>query len=218
MGNLLGDNNLKYRNFFRKSSFKKDIHNGNLLLNLIYKYKPVNFLEVGVLEGATSRNICEVLNHLNNNKFNFIGIDLFRLDYEKNNAKEFTPISNKISNPIKWLYFKIILRSHPNSIKSVEHLLRKFKDSTKFYQGYSDDLLNKIKIDHIDFVFLDGGHSYETVKCDLELLIIKLKSGSIILCDDYNIEDYGVKKAVDEIKSNHYFEDLGRFSLLRIDK
>ena len=65
-----------YKFYFRKSSFKKDIKSGVLLLKLISKYKPMNFLEIGVLEGATSRNICELLNKINNKKFNYFGIDL----------------------------------------------------------------------------------------------------------------------------------------------
>ena len=52
----------------------------------------------------------------------------------------------------------------------------------------------------IEFVFLDGGHSYETVKKDLELLTSKLKKGSIIICDDYNQKEFGVFKAVNELK------------------
>jgi hypothetical protein len=209
---------LQYKTYFRKSSFKKDIDNGNLLLSLINKYKPTNFLEIGVLEGVTSRNICEALVRINPLKFTFIGIDLFGLDNEANNPKEYTPISNKISNPIKRLYFRFILRALPNSKKSVEYLLRKFSSSITLHEGYSSNILETINISNIDFVFLDGGHSYETVKSDLDLLVKKLKKNSIILCDDYNIKNYGVKKAVDEIKFQHYFEDLGRFSLLRIDK
>jgi len=59
---------LLYKTYFRKSSFKKDIQNDNLLLNLTGKYIPKNFLEIGVLEGATSRNICEALHNINKNK------------------------------------------------------------------------------------------------------------------------------------------------------
>ena len=58
-----------------------------------------------------------------------------------------------------------------------------------------------LDLEKIDFVFLDGGHSYETVKNDLEILISKLKTGKIIICDDYDQASYGVKKAVDELSS-----------------
>ena len=96
--------------------------------------------------------------------------------------------------------------------------MNKFKNSINLYKGYSRNILNKINLEEVDFVFLDGGHSYETVKEDLNILVSKLNNNSIIVCDDYNIRQYGVKKAVDEIKNELNFEDLGRFALLRIKK
>ena len=207
---------MKFKFYFRKSSFKKDTKNGNFLLEIIKKNKPLNFLEVGVLEGVTSRNVCELLYEMHNNKFTFTGIDLFGEDINTNNKKEFTPISYKISNPFKWIYFKIFLRMNPNSLECVKFLLRKFNYSVSLYKGYSKDILNKINFDKIDFVFLDGGHSYRTVKEDLVILISKLKKNSIIICDDYNVTEYGVRKAVDEIKDNCGFKDLGRFAFLKI--
>ena len=207
---------IKYRLYLRKSSFKKDIKNAQLLLQLIKEAKPSNFLEVGILEGATSRNVCELLDVIKNGDFTYTGIDLFGEDENFNNLKEFTPISKKISNPLKWIYFKLILKMNPYSKECVEHLLKKFKKSIKIYKGYSKDILKQINLNKIDFVFLDGGHSYETVKDDLGILTSNLKKGSIIVCDDYNISQYGVKKAVDEIKENYEFKDYGRFSFLKI--
>ena len=207
-----------FKFYYRKSSFKKDIKNGIYLLDLVSKFKPKNFLEIGVLEGVTSRNVCELLNKINNGNFNFVGIDLFGDDIKENNIKEFTPISYKIKNPLKWIYFKIILRMRPNSKECVEFLLKKFKKSIQIFKGYSKDILKTIDLKDIDFVFLDGGHSYKTVKDDLSLLTSHLKKDSIILCDDYNIDHYGVRKAVDEIKANYLFEDLGRFAFIKIKK
>ena len=69
--------------------------------------------------------------------------------------------------------------------------------------------------DDVDFCFLDGGHTYETVKNDLNIILNKIKKKSLILIDDYNQSHYGVKKAVDEIKDNYYHEVLGRFILIR---
>ena len=67
------------------------------------------------------------------------------------------------------------------------------------YKGFSDTELPKIDMSKIDMVFLDGGHSYETVKNDLILIIKGIKKGKIIICDDYDQVHYGVKKAVDEL-------------------
>ena len=105
---------------------------------------------------------------------------------------------------------------NPNSKECVEYLLKKFKKSINLYKGYSKNVLSQINLKNIDFVFLDGGHSYETVKEDLNILTSNLQRKSIIICDDYNISHYGVKKAVDEIKGNYEFKDLGRFSFLKI--
>ena len=205
-----------FKFYFRKSSFKKDTKNGFYLLKLINELRPKNFLEIGILEGVTSRNVCEYLNKINNGDFNFIGVDLFGDDLIENNKKEFTPISYKINNPLRWIYFKIILRMDPNSKECVEYLLKKFQKTVKIFKGYSKDVLRKIDLKSIDFVFLDGGHSYETVKEDLNILTSNLKKNSVIICDDYNINHYGVKKAVDEIKSDFIFKDLGRFAFLKI--
>ena len=209
---------VKYKFYFRKSSFKKDIDNGNFLLDLIKEHKPAHFLEIGVLEGVTSRNTCELLNIIHKGDFKYTGIDLFGNGSKNNNHKEFTPISNKISNPLKWIYFKLLLRIDPNSLQGVKMLLNKFRKSVSLHKGYSKNLLNIINLKDVDFAFLDGGHSYETVKEDINILTKNLPNNSIIVCDDYNISQYGVKKAVDEIKNKHEFKNLGRFAFLRIKK
>ena len=58
----------------------------------------------------------------------------------------------------------------------------------------------------IDYVFLDGGHDYETVKNDLENCMLVVKNNGTILCDDYNLSYApGVKKAIDEfVKKNNF--------------
>ena len=63
----------------------------------------------------------------------------------------------------------------------------------------------------IDFVFLDGGHHYETVKNDLMNCKEVLENNGTILCDDYDLSYApGVKKAIDEFidKNNYNFELL----------
>ena len=64
----------------------------------------------------------------------------------------------------------------------------------------------KIDMSKIDFVFLDGGHEYNTVVNDLNLCIDVLKFNGTILCDDYNLGSApGVKKAIDEfVKTNSF--------------
>jgi hypothetical protein len=191
--------NFKY--YFRKSSFKKDIASANILLDQIESFKPKNFLEVGVFQGVTSRNICEKLNLINNGNFSFHGIDIFEDTNKAVDNKEKTIKHNKLSNPIKHLIFNIILKKDLYSIDSIYKFLNKFKDSVNLYKGFSDTELPKVGLSEIDMIFLDGGHSYETVSNDLSLILKEIKKGKVIICDDYDQTSYGVKKAVDELKN-----------------
>ena len=191
--------NFKY--YFRKSSFKKDIKSANILLEQIEKYKPKNFLEVGVFQGVTSRNICEKLNLINDGNFLFHGIDIFEDTNSSIDNKEMTIKHNKLSNPLKHLIFNIILKKDLFSIESVYEFLNKFKDNIHLYKGFSDTQLSKVDLSKIDMIFLDGGHSYETVSSDLSLILKEIKKGKVIICDDYDQTSYGVKKAVDELQN-----------------
>ena len=196
----------KYKLYFRKTSFKKDLESANLLLDQIYKNRPKNFLEVGVFQGVTARNVCEVLKEIYQNEFKYIGIDLFSSSNLPLDNKEGTLKHSKISNPFKNFYFNFLRKENLNSKKAVSRLLKKFNNNISLYEGYSDKILNSIDISYIDMVFLDGGHSYETVKKDLKILITKLKKNKIIICDDYDQKKFGVKRAVDEFRLEYKIE------------
>ena len=191
---------MSFKYYFRKSSFKKDIESANILLDQVEFYKPKNFLEVGVFQGVTSRNICEKLNIINDGKFSFHGIDIFEDTNNTVDKKEMTTKHNKLSNPFKHILFNIILKKDLFSIDSIYEFLKRYKDNVHLYKGFSDTELLKVDLSAIDMIFLDGGHSYETVSSDLSLILKKIKKGKVIICDDYDQTTYGVKKAVDELK------------------
>ena len=193
---------MKYKKYFRKTSLKqKGI--GELFLKEIASEKPKNFLEIGVFHGVTARNVCELLYSIHKSDFKYVGLDLFGVSDE--NQHETIPNTN-FSNPFKNFYFKIIKRLDPYSITAVEELLSKFKDNIHLIQGNSKDILKKIDMSKIDYVFLDGGHHYETVKNDLNQCIPVLENNGTILCDDYDLSYApGVKKAIDEfVKINNF--------------
>ena len=191
--------NMKFKYYFRKSSFKKDIDSANILLEQIEIYKPQNFLEVGVFQGVTSKNVCEKLHEINEENFLFHGIDVFEDTDSNFDNHEKTVKHNRLSNPLKHLIFNIILKKNLFSIESIYVFLKKFKNNVNLYKGFSDTELLKIDMSKIDMIFLDGGHSYETVKNDLFLILKGIKKNKIIICDDYDQKNYGVKKAVDEL-------------------
>ena len=185
---------MKFKKYLRKTSLKKEI-DGNYLLNHIKKAKPKNFLEIGVFHGVTSRNVCEMLYLLHGNGFKFTGIDLF--SHEVVSKDEHIP-KTKFSNPLKTIYYNYIIRLNPYSHQSVLKLLKKFEKNINIIKGNSNKILKEIPI-IFDYVFLDGGHKYETIKNDLKNLTQVINNGGIILCDDYNLSYApGVKKAIDD--------------------
>ena len=195
---------VEFKKYWRKTSFK-NIEDGVYLLNHIAQLKPKNLLEVGVFHGVTSRNICELLYSIHGNDFKFTGIDLF----EKNtkNIEDEIPPQTTFSNPLKTFYYNYIERLDPYSLESVLKLLKKFKININIIKGNSNQILKEIDVYTFDYVFLDGGHKYETVKNDLNNLTNVIKHNGVIVCDDYNLNYApGVKKAINEYVFNNNFE------------
>tara|TARA_B100000161_G_C33537869_1_gene409253 strand:- start:748 stop:1389 length:642 start_codon:yes stop_codon:yes gene_type:complete len=177
---------MKYKYFWRKSGLKKPY--GDNILELINEYNPKNVLEVGVFCGVTARNICELLDKNHKNSFSYIGVDLFG-NNKASSDDEIEPLflkNQKFSNPFKTLFYNYIKKENLNSIESVHKLLKKFGDKIKLIQGDTREILENLSLESIEFVFLDGGHSYETVMNDLNILEKKLRKNAIILCDDYD--------------------------------
>ena len=208
---------MKYKKYFRKTSLKQKGH-GDFLLDEIRKEQPKIFLEIGVFHGVTARNICELLHQTHKNDFKYIGLDLFVENEE--NKNEVIP-NNKFNNPLKRIYYKYIKKQNPYSIEAVRDLLKKFEKNVHLIQGNSNKVLKKIDMGKIDYVFLDGGHEYNTVKNDLDNCIEVIKKGGTILCDDYNLGSApGVKKAIDEfvLKNQLNIEILCENRFARIQK
>ena len=158
--------------------------------------KPKKFLEIGIFQGVTARNICELLYKIHDNNFKYIGVDKFDLDEKTNN--EIIP-SNNFKNPLKQFYYQYIIKENPYSLKSVKNLLKKFDKNIEIIKGDSKIVLPKIDLSDINYVFLDGGHSYDTVINDLINCKIVVENNGVILCDDYDLSYApGVKKAIDE--------------------
>jgi len=193
---------LKYRKYFRKTSLKQKGH-GETFLKEVFDKKPKSFLEIGVFHGVTARNVCELLYQIHGIDFKYVGLDLF----EKSDENKFEVIpSTNFKNPFKKFYHQYITRQDPYSIEAVSNLLKKFKDQVHLIKGNSNQVVKKMDMSKIDFVFLDGGHEYNTVVNDLNSCIDVLKFNGSILCDDYNLGSApGVKKAIDEFVKNNNF-------------
>jgi len=213
--------NFKFKKYWRKTGLNEEW--GSLLLNIVSEKKPKNFLEVGVFCGVTSRNVCELLNTIHNGDFSYTGFDLFgeKTDQELNEAEPEYIKNQKFSNPLKHIYYNLLLKENLNSTTSIEKFLKKFKNNINLIKGDTNKTLSQADLSKIDFAFIDGGHSYETTYNDLSMLYLSMKSKSnTIVCDDYidvsHITD--VKKAVDDfVKDNNLSLEIikKKFALIK---
>ena len=196
---------------------------GNKLIELLNQKKPNHFLEIGVFCGVTSRNICEFLNLIHQGNFTYTGIDLFSDESEDNNEKKPAYIKHqKFSNPLKHLYYNLIIKENLNSLESVKNFLKDFEDKVTLHKGNSNIVLKNLNIKKIDFAFIDGGHSYQTTFNDLEIVYQNMKGRKgTIVCDDYQDASYitDVKKAIDNFvkKENLTLRIIeGKFAVIEL--
>ena len=214
---------MKYNYYWRKSGLKKPY--GDNFLSLVEEYKPKNVLEIGVFCGVTSRNICELLKTNFGSDFRYYGLDLFG-STKTSSVDEIEPKfleNQKFSNPLKTIYYNFIKKENLNSKISVQNFLKKFSQNIELVEGDTRVTLEKIPLSEIDFVFLDGGHSYDTVLSDLQKLYDNMKNNSRIVCDDFagitKIES--VEKAIKDFANNNKIkleEKFKRFALLNVEK
>ena len=214
---------MKYNYYWRKSGLKKPY--GDNFLSLVEEYKPKNVLEIGVFCGVTSRNICELLKTNFGSDFRYYGLDLFG-STKTSSVDEIEPKfleNQKFSNPLKTIYYNFIKKENLNSKISVQNFLKKFSQNIELIEGDTRVTLEKVPLSEIDFVFLDGGHSYDTVLSDLQKLYDNMKNNSKIVCDDFagitKIES--VEKAIKDFANNNKIkleERFKRFALLNVEK
>jgi len=214
---------MKYNYYWRKSGLKKPY--GDNFLSLVEEYKPKNVLEIGVFCGVTSRNICELLKTNFGSDFRYYGLDLFG-STKTSSVDEIEPKfleNQKFSNPLKTIYYNFIKKENLNSKISVQNFLKKFSKNIELIEGDTRVTLEKVPLSEIDFVFLDGGHSYDTVLSDLQKLYDNMKNNSKIVCDDFagitKIES--VEKAIKDFANNNKIkleEKFKRFALLNVEK
>lgn len=87
-----------------------------------------------------------------------------------------------------------------------EEICLKFKNQpVKIIRDFSDNLLNHIPEETLDWVYIDGNHDYEFVLNDLTISKKLLKHNGLIVGDDY-IRGNDIHTALDTFTSNFKLE------------
>ena len=84
----------------------------------------------------------------------------------------------------------------------------KFKDysNVEFNEGSSKEILKDFKDEYFDWVYIDGDHSYDGCRSDLELSFQKIKNNGYVTGDNFHNDWHGVLKAVVDFIINYPVE------------
>jgi len=165
----------------------KDIILCEFLYTAVQSYldnNPVNYLEIGVFNGAGFGRIAR-----NNLNINCIGIDPF---IEDGWTSAGSNVDIGQSMPIQYQY------AHEN-IQGLSNAHLHIETSYKFFENLTRDYIESAKI---GVVLIDGAHNYDCVVNDFKLAmsVIDNKQGLIVV-DDLHI--HGVSQAYEEFKNGN---------------
>ena len=133
--------------------------------------------EIGTHKGGTAKQFIALFAP-RVNELTYYGYDVFDAD---NVDKDLHKKERNGKAPANMRVAERTLNQTKRTYKNLEY---------KLFKGYTTDTLEPTAF---DFVYIDGGHSYDTVKHDYE----KVKDSKIIVFDDVKIT--GVNKFVKEL-------------------
>jgi hypothetical protein len=137
-------------------------------------------VEVGVYKGKNARNLLNLLP----------GLTLFLVDrwaeYNSKEIKNDEASTMGFINQDTWnkIYNKVLKLQRRQGLKRVKIIRKNSIQASKKFKDRS-----------LDFVFIDAGHSFESVKNDIMAWLPKIKSSGFIGGHDYNRS--GVKQAIE---------------------
>jgi len=142
-------------------------------------YKPKTICEIGTHNGRSAIQFVKRA-LMWNRDISYTGYDLFDLANDETNKAEHN--GKGAGNEKRATgYLSDVQEKHPTFTFSL-------------HKGFTQDTLTE---QAFDFVYIDGGHSYDSVMFDYD----KLKESKVIFFDDYQIE--GVRDALNDI-GEHY--------------
>lgn len=200
-------------NMFQIFKYKLKVDRKSCIINDVKRLQPKKILEIGVHTGDFALRILNSISPTSIESVHYVGVDLFS---EMQDLKNYNKEVSLWAESENFVYKKI---------------KQKFPTvHVQLHRGYSSKILVTLK-EKFDIIFIDGGHSFETVKNDWEVSSQSLlRKGGAIYFDDYcNSKQslrsgFGIKKVVDNIDpekwsvefmkiSDYFLKDWGVLSL-----
>ena len=172
----------------------------DLLLKEIDIRKPSTIVEIGTWRGINAAKMIERANRYKPVKY--IGFDLFEdltadIKTEEFNGKAYTSLNEAKTN------------------------ISRLTQNYDLVKGNTKDTIPIYIFPEIDFLYIDGGHSFETIESDWNNTKQYLNKDSIVIFDDYYIgpldKQYGCQKLLKSLGNNYNFKLLEPFDRLNTE-
>ena len=172
------------------------------LCRIVQHYKRKNLLEIGTWNGETA---CAMIQAAFNESdvVHYTGVDLFEDATDDTDKREFNIKKHYTMTSVN-LRLQALAEEYKNQNKELTFYLMK-GDSKERLKVLNDKAKCNVHNIHPDFVFIDGGHSKETVLSDYEFC----KDLPVVVMDDYYTEDEKGKLPERKFHGvNHIFSEL----------
>ena len=159
------------------------------LLNEVAKRRPSTILEIGTHCGNSAIRMVDEAKKYNDDVF-YYGFDVFDWGDQDFMKTEFNGKRSATFGKTKLRLDKANI-NHKLIIGDTKNTLKKFSPDR-----------------YIDIVFIDGGHSIETIESDWNYIKYLMDKNTVVIFDDYyeNRDDFGCKKLIDALEKTYRYD------------
>ena len=161
------------------------------LYSIIRDTRAATIMEIGTWRGRRAREmIAEASRHHSPEAVSYFGFDLFETPSSETMAAEFSD------------------HKRAPTLEVVRNDLALTGARISLYKGDTREVLPNLldSLPKMDFIFVDGGHSLETIQNDWDCVRRLMHGQTVVVFDDYwpNRSDGGAKPIVDAIDRSEY--------------
>ena len=169
-------------------AFQKGPKRYKYLFKIIENNKCKQIMEIGTWNGEHALRMIEsAKKYFPAREIVYYGFDLFSSLNNKILLEEFSKL--------------------PPPLEIVRKKLEKTGAKVHLYEGNTKEVLPRVidELPEMDFVFIDGGHSIETIENDWKYVQKVMNEKTVVIFDDYyNREDVGCKRIIESIDRTKY--------------
>lgn len=159
------------------------------MLQIIDEVKPKVLLEVGTLHGWHAKKMIAIAQKYHpKGEVQYLGFDLFE--------------------PMGQAQFAYEVSKQPDTEAVLQRRLEETGAAIRLFKGDTVETLPRVynQLPPVDFAFIDGGHSLQTIANDWKYVSRAMRPGGIVIFDDYwpDRTDAGAKVTVDSIDRTQF--------------